>query len=93
MSKLITFVNHWVPGIVCTLLGYFLSQGAFDGVGQTFVRSWAATQEWAVEPIFYPRWFVLSGATTILIGGVYLFWKQYKRVQKLERHRNNWLTR
>ncbi|MCS3511331.1 hypothetical protein M2392_001353 [Pseudomonas grimontii] len=48
MSKLIKFLNHWVPCIVYTLLGYFLSHGAFDGVGQTFVCSWAATQEWAV---------------------------------------------
>lgn len=45
MFKLIAFLNHWVPGIVCTLLGYFLSQGAFDEVGQT---SLAVTQEWAV---------------------------------------------
>ncbi|MFQ6591066.1 MULTISPECIES: hypothetical protein [Pseudomonas] len=89
MSKLIKFFNHWAPGIVYTLLGYFLSKGVLDGFGQTFVRSWAATQEWGVEPIFYPRWFVLSGATTILIGGVYLFWKQYKRVQELEKGRSN----
>lgn len=93
MSKLLKILNHWVPGVVCTFLGYFLSKGAFDGIGQIFQRSWDATLQWGVEPIFYPRWFVLTGTTTIFFGGIYLFWRQYKRLQKLERDRNNRLMR
>ena len=60
MFTLLKILNRWVPGVVCNLLGYFLSKGAFDGVGETFERSWGATLQWGVEPIFFPRWFVLS---------------------------------
>ena len=93
MSTLLKILNRWVPGVACTFLGYFLSKGAFDGVGETFERSWGTTLQWGVEPIFFPRWFVLSGATTIFVGGVYLFWKQYKRLQTFERDKNKWLIR
>lgn len=72
----------WAPSIFCTLLAYFLGKGAFDGLGQTFERSWGSTLQWAVEPIFYPRWLVLTGTLFILFGGIYLFWRQYKRFKK-----------
>lgn len=72
----------WAPSIVSTFLAYFLGKGAFDGLGQTFERSWGSTLQWAVEPIFYPRWLVLTGTLFILFAGIYLFWRQYKRFKK-----------
>ncbi|WP_124302036.1 hypothetical protein [Pseudomonas chlororaphis] len=84
MSKPSSIFNNWAPPIFCTLLGSFLtSKGAFDGFGQSLERSLASTLQWAVEPIFYPRWFVLTGTVFIFIGGAYLFWRQYKRIKEL----------
>lgn len=83
MSKLSSSFNNWAPPIFCTFLGFFLAKGAFDGLEKSLERSWASTLQWALEPIFFPRWFVLTGAVFIFIGGAYLFWKQYKRLQEL----------
>ncbi|MBJ2245326.1 hypothetical protein [Pseudomonas haemolytica] len=92
MSKLSSIFNLWGPTICGTFLAYFLGKGAFDGIGQAFERSWASTLQWSIEPVFYPRWVVLVGVVSIFIGGVYLFWKQYKRMNEVEKSHHELIT-
>lgn len=77
--------HHWGPPIICTFLGFYLAKGAFDGVGDAIGATWASISEWAVDPISFPRWFVLFSTTWVSFGGAFLWFKQYQRINKLRK--------
>lgn len=90
-QKLWALFNQWGPSVSCTILAYYLGQGAFVGFGTAIGEAWTSVGEWFQDPISFPRWFVIFGTMALSGGGAFLWFKQYQRVRELSKSHDDFI--